>query len=36
MPRNDLGVVVGQGQNFVGGDNHPVDFSAGPAASMTG
>jgi hypothetical protein len=28
MPRNDL-VVVGQGQNFVGGDNHPVDFSAG-------
>src|ERR1700732_5595069 len=29
MPRNDLGVVVGQGQNVVGGDNYPVDFSAG-------
>jgi hypothetical protein len=29
MPWHDLGVVVGQGQNFVGGDNHPVDFSAG-------
>jgi len=29
MPRNDLGVVVGQGQNFVGGDNHPIDFSPG-------
>jgi hypothetical protein len=22
-------VLFGQGQNFVGGDNHPVDFSAG-------
>src|SRR5258707_14346646 len=29
MARNDLGVVVGQGENFVGGVNHPVDFSAG-------
>src|SRR5260370_12318874 len=29
MPRNDLSVVVGQGQNFAGGDNHPVDFAAG-------
>jgi hypothetical protein len=26
MPRNDLSVVVDQGENFVGGDNHPVDF----------
>src|SRR6185369_12474648 len=29
MSRNDPGVVVGQRQNFVGGGNHPVDFSAG-------
>src|SRR5579872_2066946 len=29
MPRNDLGVVVGQGQNLVGGGKHPVDFSTG-------
>src|ERR1700739_5055919 len=29
MPRNDLGVVVGQGQNSAGGENHSVDFSAG-------
>jgi hypothetical protein len=29
MPRNDLGVVVGQGKNFIGGENHAVDFPAG-------
>ena len=29
MPRNDLSVVVGQGENFIGGENHPVDFPAG-------
>src|ERR1700720_3242575 len=29
MPRNDLSVVVDQGENFFGGENHSVDFSAG-------
>src|SRR5260370_37291085 len=28
MPWNDLGVVVDQGENFIGGENHSVDFSA--------
>jgi len=35
MPRNDLGVVVGQGQNFVRGDNLPSIFPP-VLASMTG
>src|SRR5713226_10384830 len=29
MLRNDLSVVVDQGENFIGGENHSVDFSAG-------
>ncbi len=28
VPRNDLGVIVGERENFVGGGNHACDFAA--------
>jgi hypothetical protein len=28
VPRNNLGVVVGEGENFVGGGDHAGDFAA--------
>src|ERR1700745_783424 len=36
MPRNDLSVVVDQGENFIGGENHSVVFSAGAGGDDRG
>ncbi len=29
VPRNNLGVIAGERENFVGGRNHAADFAAG-------